>query len=186
MPGDDWSLESLREMHDREIRALKELTAAEIRRLDEESETQVARQRESLEALRHMLDAMATERQNQQEKFEATVVSRFVQVNEFRGSLDDLGKTMATRRELEAALAGVRAETLTALDAAKGTTDELRTQTQELRSRIDVGPATLSNLQARSDQSVGAATRGKELAAYAFAAVAAAVSLVALAAALLR
>jgi len=34
-------------------------------------------------------------------KFEKTVSDRFAQVNEFRGSLDDLGKTMATRRELD-------------------------------------------------------------------------------------
>ncbi len=153
-----------------EIQALKELTAAEIRRLDEETETQVARWQELRQSDRDLLEAMASERTRAIEKFEATVVARFVQVNEFRGSLDDLGKTMATRRELETALAGIKAETLTALDAAKVTTDELRTQAQELRSRIDVGPAALDSLQSRADRSVGADARGRELIAYAFSA----------------
>ncbi len=110
-----------------------------------------------------LIDVLSDERTRAQEKFEATVVARFVQVNEFRGSLDDLGKTMATRRELETALQGVKTETLTALNAAKVTTDELRDQLSELRSRVDTGAPT--------GQLLGAQQRGAQITSTALAVI---------------
>jgi hypothetical protein len=68
-----------------------------------------------------------------QNKFEEAVASRFIQVNEFRGALDDLGKQMATRRELES----------------------LANQLSDLRSKIDIGPAALASLQSQSDATAG-------------------------------
>ncbi len=159
----EWTSETLREMHDREIRAQRDLLTAEIRRLDEEMETQVARWQETFKSQERLIDILAEERTRAQEKFEGTVVARFVQVNEFRGSLDDLGKTMATRRELETALQGVKTETLTALNAAKVTTDELRDQLSELRSRVDTG--------APAGQLLGAQQQRREITATAIAAI---------------
>ena len=73
-------------------------------------------------------------------KFEATVTARFSQSNEFRDSLSDLSATMATRRELEAAI-----QSLSAVDEAQAIS------IGDLRSRIDVGPEGLQNLRARAD-----------------------------------
>ncbi len=97
----EWSAKQVLDVHDREHRALRELIVAQIRRLDEELETQVVRWQEARASDRDLLASMAEERTRAIEKFEATVAARFVQQNEFRDSLDDLGKQMATRRELE-------------------------------------------------------------------------------------
>lgn len=79
-----------------------------------------------------------------QNKFEIEVSDRFKQVNEFRASLDDLGKTMATRRELEA------------VQVTSGERyDDVSKQLQELRSRLDTGPADLRALQQRFDLTAG-------------------------------
>ncbi len=64
--------------------------------------------------------------------------------NEFRGSLDDLGKNMATRRETEGSFAAMSARV-----------DDHQRQLSELRSRVDVGPAQLAQLQTRSDTQTG-------------------------------
>lgn len=79
-----------------------------------------------------------------QSKFENEVSERFKQVNEFRASLDDLGKTMATRREMEAS-------SITSQERY----DEHSKQLQDLRSRLDIGPQGLVDLRARVDQSGG-------------------------------
>jgi septal ring factor EnvC (AmiA/AmiB activator) len=70
--------------------------------------------------------------------------ARFRQVNEFRGALDDLGKTMATRRELEASIASIAARM-----------DEMSKDVSTLRSRIDVGPAELQQLQQGASKQAG-------------------------------
>lgn len=79
-----------------------------------------------------------------QSKFENEVSERFKQVNEFRASLDDLGKTMATRRELEASSVSNQERY-----------DEHGKQLQDLRSRLDIGPQGLTDLRSRLDQSGG-------------------------------
>lgn len=79
-----------------------------------------------------------------QNKFENEVAARFTQVNEFRASLDDLGKAMATRRELESSQA-----------TSQGRYEDLSKQLQELRSRLDTGPADLRLLQQRFDVGAG-------------------------------
>lgn len=71
-----------------------------------------------------------------QSEFKTDIKDRFANVNEFRNALDDLGKQMATRRELEA----------------------LGTALAELRSRIDVGPEQLQTLQSRADTAAGRQT----------------------------
>jgi len=64
--------------------------------------------------------------------------------NEFRSALDDLSKTMATRRELEAAQVSGNAR-IHALVKDVG----------DLRSRLDIGPAGLAPLQAYQAQQSG-------------------------------
>ncbi len=139
MAEGEWSAPHVLEMLDRDVRALKELLTAEVRRGDEELETQVARWTEQLTALRDHINTLSTERGKAAEKFEGTVSARFVQQNEFRSSLDDLSKSMATRRELETSVENIKDETATALAAANGKVDELTKGLTELRSRLDTG-----------------------------------------------
>jgi tetrahydromethanopterin S-methyltransferase subunit B len=76
--------------------------------------------------------------------FKKTTESDFVKTNEFRGALDDLGRNMATRRELESSIKNVN-------ELYK----ELSKQVSDLRSRLDIGPAELAELQRRIDTSSG-------------------------------
>lgn len=98
-----------------------------------------------------------------QDKFEESIKERFAQVNEFRGSLDDLGKTMATRRELES----INTTGLSKVDEQGKSLslriDQNQLQINDLRSRLDVGPAQLGSIQTRLDQSSGISA-GKEAA----------------------
>jgi len=64
--------------------------------------------------------------------------------NEFRSALDDLSKTMATRRELESAQT-----------AGNNRIDGLVKDVGDLRSRLDIGPAGLAPLQAYQHQQEG-------------------------------
>ena len=64
--------------------------------------------------------------------------------NEFRSALDDLSKTMATRRELEASNLSSSARI-----------DSVTKDVGDLRSRLDIGPAGLAPLQAYQHQQEG-------------------------------
>jgi hypothetical protein len=77
-------------------------------------------------------DLLAGAASDRQDKFEISVSDRFTQVNEFRGALDDMSKTMATRRELEAGDKSL-AERIEAHAFQLG----------EMRSRLDRAPAAL-------------------------------------------
>jgi hypothetical protein len=113
-----WTTDTVKVLEDEKIASVERLFASEIRRLEA-----------IIKAAGEAVALLGTANQVAQDKFEATVRDGFVKQNEFRGSLDDLGKTMATRRELEAFAA----------------------QLGELRSRIDVGPAALAALQNQSN-----------------------------------
>ena len=117
-----WTTDTLKVLVDRQFGH-----AAELRRADQEA-----------------LALLGVANQRAQDKFEESVTTRFVQVNEFRGSLDDLSKGMATRRETEATFAAITARI-----------DDMAKQIGDLRSRIDVGPAGLQTLQSRVDTSGG-------------------------------
>lgn len=75
-----------------------------------------------------------------QDKFEAGVKAEFVKTNEFRGALEDLGKNMALRREVEAAIISL-----------DNKIHEVNKQLSELRSRMDVGPVFHPTLQSQLD-----------------------------------
>ncbi len=128
-----WTPDTLKVLEDEKIQALERSTTMEFRRVDERHDLLLARINELLKA-----------REMAQNKFEESVAHSFVQVNEFRGSLDDLGKNMATRRELES-----QVERLA--DANRSSAAAIA----DLRSRIDVGPADLRLLQSRVDTSGG-------------------------------
>jgi chromosome segregation ATPase len=87
------------------------------------------------------IEAALKAAQREADKFEDTVVARFEQVNEFRLSLDDLSKQMATRRELEQAMA-----------TNNGRYEEIVKTLGEFRSRLDTGPEGLQSLQSRLDR----------------------------------
>ncbi len=65
-------------------------------------------------------------------------------MNEFRGALADLGKEMATRRETEA---------MTVL--SQGRYEQVLKELGDLRSRLDVGPPQLDQLEAYHYQQQG-------------------------------
>ncbi len=128
-----WTPDTLKVLEDEKINALSRYFSAELKRI----EAVIAGQERAVTLL-------GTANQIAQDKFEATVRDGFVKQNEFRGSLDDLGKTMATRRETEV----TNLSTVARLD-------DLAKQLGDLRSRIDVGPAQLANLQSRADTQAG-------------------------------
>jgi hypothetical protein len=72
--------------------------------------------------------------------------------NEFRGQLKDQAATFMTRTEWDLSHRAL-IEKLDIANAAVG----------DLRSRLDVGPPSLSVLQTRSDQETGRANRSAEL-----------------------
>lgn len=117
-----WTTDTLKVLEDEKIAALERQSLLEFRRIDERHDLLLSRIEELLRI-----------REVAQDKFEAGVAHSFVQVNEFRGALDDLGKTMATRRELESMTLVIG----------------------DLRSRLDVGPSGLQQLQSRADTSGG-------------------------------
>jgi chromosome segregation ATPase len=104
----------------------------------------VARVRDEVKEVKESAAAAVRNAGTAQNKFEEGVRERFAQVNEFRGSLEDLGKSMGTRRELE-----------TVRDTGKSEVSILSQQLNDLRSRIDVGPKGLLDLQSRSDEGRG-------------------------------
>lgn len=84
-------------------------------------------------------------------KAESATDKRFDGVNEFREALTDLGKNMATRRELETAIVEI-----------KGVLESNAAVVAELRSRIDVGPSGLTTLQNQYSAMQGAKKQSLE------------------------
>jgi hypothetical protein len=141
----------------------RELSAAQIQKALEQAATQMA---ENLVAALKAADSIELERvgrvrdevdgvkdasvqkaelqRRAQDKFEAMVANEFQKMNEFRDALEDLGKGMATRRELEVAIQAVES---TAGDQGK--------QIAELRTAVAVGPSGLPELKTRNDETAG-------------------------------
>lgn len=110
---------------------------------------------ESLRATEKQLEVLRHAAVIAQDKFERNVESRFEQVNEFRGSLDDLGKTMATRREMEQINSALNSKMDDSIIQRNVKFDEINKSLQEIRSRLDVGPSALHDLQVRADRGQG-------------------------------
>lgn len=122
MSESQWTTDTLKALIDVELRRLNDLSI--------ENDNRIMR--------------VWDQTQKNQDKFEETVAARFKQVNEFRSALDDLGKQMATRREME-----------TAVGALATRLDDQQKQLGELRSRLDVGPPQLEQLEAYHYQQQG-------------------------------
>ena len=133
-------------LQDAALASAKALEAALKNANDLELE-RVARVRDEVGEVKQAALTLVGERSTAQDKFEATVKERFAQVNEFRGSLEDLSKSMGTRRELE-----------TMQESHRVVTVGLSKDIQDLRSRLDVGPR---ELQTRLDEDLGA-KRGED------------------------
>lgn len=99
--------------------------------------------RDHIEREARSLEAALTAANLAQHKFEVSVSNRFTQVNEFRGALDDLGKLMATRRELEAGLDSSRAERAALIGELRQRAERNAEEIAKLRSRLDQGPPEL-------------------------------------------
>lgn len=147
---------------DQSIQAVSARLGEEIRSGDIQLMLHIQAQKETLTANKQAVDAAleSLDKQTQQadtarrdaaraiqlaqDKFEGTVGARFAAVNEFRKALDDLGKEMATRREL-VSIDSKYADAIGEVQKAIG----------DLRSRIDIGPAGLQSLQRTVDLSGG-------------------------------
>lgn len=141
-----------------QVRSQKEAIDAALQAID----------KQTLQAETHRRDAAAALRR-EQDNFKETVKEKFVDVNEFRGALDDLSKDMATRRELDA-LGQKLDERITSLN---GKVDdrfrEIQTALGALTSRLDLGPSGLAALTSgvahQSGRSEGVGATAKALAA---------------------
>lgn len=112
--------------------------------MDEAIKAEIRRLEAIIAGQERAVTLLGTANQIAQDKFEQSVAARFAQVNEFRASLDDLSQKMATRRELEATQT-----------VSQGRWEDLIKQLGDLRSRLDVGPAALTDLRTRADISQG-------------------------------
>jgi hypothetical protein len=152
-----------REKAETQAQRERELSAAAVQKALEQAATQMA---ENLVAALKAADSIELERvgrvrdeiagvkltsaqkaelqRRAQDKFENNVAQEFAKMNEFRNALEDLGKGMATRRELEVLSEAVDS---TFVDHTK--------QISELRTAIAVGPSGLPELKKRADESRG-------------------------------
>jgi hypothetical protein len=126
-----------------ETRALRAFTEAEVRRLDQVIALGEKGVNVALIAAEKAVGAALAAADKATEKAEKNTEDSFAKVNEFRGALDDLGKQMATRREL----ADFK-------DAYALAHESLRTQLVNLGSRLDTAPE-LRALSARADVGMG-------------------------------
>jgi prefoldin subunit 5 len=136
----NWTIETLKEHLQLQITANKDLVEANIDKLEEAIRLGDASAKSAAELVR-----------TAQDKFEAQTASAFVKNNEFRQSLDDLGKNMALRRELESAVATID-------DRIQEVTKQINT----INSRLDSGPVGLQSLKTQFDLSAGARVGAKE------------------------
>ena len=143
-----WTPDTLKILGETEIGALRDSILREVRRIDQ--------------ALAAADRALA--------KFEATYQLDSAKQNEFRGSLSDLSKEMATRRELESSSAALNARL-----------DDLVNQVGVLRSRLDVGPIGLAQIQNSLAHESGRESANSDATARIFAVVGFIIALVAIA-----
>ncbi len=135
-------------------KAQAEALQAALKNANELELERVGRVGDEVKAVKTAAVAALEDSKLAQAKFENGVKERFATVNEFRGSLEDLGKSMGTRRELEQAQESFRVAH-----------DGLAREVNQLRSRIDIGPADLKELQRISDRGEGNRQRGSEISA---------------------
>lgn len=124
--------------------ASEKLSREVVRRLDERMSTQETAVTTALNSAEKAVSAALTASDKAVDKAEIAQAKVNETQNEFRGSLRDQAATQMPRNEAENVFRELRGLISTQAQAI-----------QELRSRIDVGPPSLSVLQARSDNQVG-------------------------------
>jgi hypothetical protein len=127
-----------------ETASSEQLTIERVRRLDERLNAQETAVSAALAAAEKAVAAALSASDKAVTKAEIAQAKVNETQNEFRGSLRDQAATQMPRQEAENVFRELRA--LLATQA---------TATQTLTSRIDVGPPSLSVLQARSDNQIG-------------------------------
>jgi chromosome segregation ATPase len=157
--------EAAKSMAENLVAALKAADSIELER--------VGRVRDEIEGIKATRDLLSERRQVAQNKFENQVADNFHKVNDLRGALEELGKGMATRRELEVGLASMRAEREQLVASNNAVVDEHTRQLGELRTLVAVGPSGLPELQAHTNQEIGAKAGADDSGAHALAAGAA-------------
>jgi hypothetical protein len=128
---------------DAEIQALRASYEGEIRRLDQVIALGEKGVNVAMVAAEKAVAAALAAADKATEKAEKNTEDSFNKVNEFRGALDDLGRLMATRRELEDYK---EAQTLV--------TETMRREIVGLGSRLDTAPE-LRALTSRADLQQG-------------------------------
>jgi predicted nucleic acid-binding Zn-ribbon protein len=98
-------------------------------------------------------------------RFEKDIKQQLKKMNELRGALSDLGKLMATRRDLESAVETLKAERQSLYQNLIGQLSDYGRRIGELEKNVAVGPAGLKTLQGIADQSVGAERQAHRISA---------------------
>jgi preprotein translocase subunit SecF len=149
------------------IAADKDLAEERTRRLDQRMDAQETAVAAALAAAEKAVTAALTAADKAVGKAELAQAKVNETQNEFRGTLRDQATAFMPRSETENLVRELR-----------GLITTNATQFTELRSRVDVGPPTLHQLQARSDEGVGRKLGTTEARALTFAVVAAVVGIV--------
>lgn len=128
------------------IGTLQRAMEGEIRRLDQIGDLRDKGVSIALVAAEKAVAAALQAADKATDKAERTTADSFSKVNEFRGALDDLGKTMSTRREME--------DMKKALELmVDGTRGQLNANLSKIEVAIDANRAAISALSSRLDKS---------------------------------
>jgi chromosome segregation ATPase len=135
-----------------ELEAYRHVVDEQVRRLDE---VLLLYQQQVDRRFGHSEDARKAGRRELR-RFEKDIGQQLTKMNELRGALSDLGKLMATRRDLESAVSILKAERESLYQGLTAQLNEFGRRIGELEKNVAVGPAELKTLRGLSDQSVGA------------------------------
>jgi len=136
VPVSEWTTGTLKIHQDDRISGVERIALAESKRLYDLHVADFKRLDEQIDALGREFFQDKQLKTIAQDKFEATVQRDAVKQNEFRGSLDDLSKSMATKTEMGAALKNIDDKFA-----------EHGKQLSDLRSRLDVGNPAIGTIQ---------------------------------------
>ena len=155
-----------------EIKRIDAVFAAESRRVDGLLEAQVTAVNAALAAAEKAVAAALAASEKAVNKAETAQGNVNENQNEFRGQLRDQAALFMPRTETENLIRELRDLIAANASIRSEAVDDLRTGLGDLRSRLDVGPPSLSTLQTRSDESIGARRGAVENRTAIFAAIA--------------
>jgi hypothetical protein len=129
-----------------------EALEAALESADKIEKERIGRVEDAVESIKESTKELDKEKQLAQNKFEENVKDRFASVNEFRASLEDLGKSMGTRRELEQLQ-----------ETQNHSVQTVSKEVIDMSNRIDIGHKNLTDLQTKSNQNYGEEMRGQRI-----------------------